>query len=342
MAGSRAWVSALRGADVLTDAEAGSLDRGLAAVAERLSDWSEADWSAAGDEDIHSLVERLLYEEVDELAGKLHTGRSRNDQVATDTRMWAMAAAGTLDREARLLQRALLEQAERHVDTLMPSYTHLQRAQPVSAGHWLLSHLWPLQRDRDRLADARRRAAVLPLGAGAVAGCAFEVDRIMLKEVLGFDDVAPNSIDAVSDRDWVADLLYAASMMAVHLSQLAEDLIVFGSSEFGFVKFSDRFSTGSSLMPQKRNPDALELARAKGGRLIGELAGFLAVLKGLPSAYNKDLQEDKTALFGVYDTLVATLPAVRGTVATLEIDAARCEAAVDAAMLATDLADELV
>lgn len=342
IAGSRAWIGALRGAGVLTEEEATALDTGLVAVAERLSEWGESDWSAAPDEDIHSLVERLLYEEAGELAGKLHTGRSRNDQVATDTRLWTISAAATLQRELRLLQRALVAQAEAHVETLMPAYTHLQRAQPVSVAHWLLSHVWPLQRDRDRLDDARRRASVLPLGSGAVAGCAFEVDRIMLKEVLGFGDVAPNSMDAVADRDWAADLLYAASMIAVHLSRLAEDLIIFGSSEFGFVRFSDRFSTGSSLMPQKRNPDALELARAKGGRLIGELTGFLSVMKGLPSAYNKDLQEDKAALFAAYDTLVATLPAVRGTVATLEIDAQRCAAAVDAAMLATDLADELV
>jgi len=340
--GSRAWAAALADAGVVTEAEAAALDAGLAAVARRLAGWTDADWGAAPDEDVHSLVERLLHEEAGEVAGKLHTGRSRNDQVATDGRLWAMAAAGALDEELRSLQRALLEQAERHVDTVMPAYTHLQRAQPVSAAHWLLSHFWPLERDRARLRDARERAAVLPLGSGAVAGCPFPIDRSRLAEELGFRDVSPNSMDAVADRDWVAELLFVLSLAGVHLSRLAEDLIVYGSSEFGFVRFSDRFSTGSSLMPQKRNPDALELARAKGGRLIGELTAFLTVLKGLPSGYNKDLQEDKTALFAAHDTLLLVLPAVRGTVATLELDAVRCAAAIDAAMLTTDLADALV
>jgi argininosuccinate lyase len=340
--GSRAWARALAAAGVLTPAEGETLRAGLARVGLRLGTWSEAEWDAAADEDVHTLVERLLYDEVGAVAGKLHTGRSRNDQVATDGRLWAMGAVSRLDALLRDVQRALLEQAEAHAATVIPAYTHLQRAQPVSAAHWLLSHAWPLARDRERLGEARDRVAVLPLGSGAIAGCAFPVDRVLLQETLGFRAVTPNSIDAVADRDWVAELLFVAAMVGVHLSRLAEDLIVYSTAEFGFVRMSDRFSTGSSLMPQKRNPDALELARGKAGRLIGELTTVLVVLKGLPSGYNKDLQEDKDAMFAAFDTLEALLPAVAGTVRTMEIDPARCAAAVDASMLATDLADFLV
>jgi argininosuccinate lyase len=342
VAGSRAWAAALGSAGVISAAEAAALDEGLERVAQRLATWTEAQWAEAPDEDIHSLVERLLREEVGAVAGKLHTGRSRNDQVATDTRLWAMHAAAALDARLRDVQRALLEQAEAHLDTVMPAYTHLQRAQPVSAAHWLLSHAWPLARDRERLGDACDRLAVLPLGSGAIAGCPFPIDRVLLQETLGFRAVSQNSIDAVADRDWTAELLFVASLIGVHLSRLAEDLILFASAEFRFVRLSDRFSTGSSLMPQKRNPDALELARGKAGRLIGELMGVLTLLKGLPSGYNKDLQDDKAALFAVFDTLEMLLPAVAGTVRTLEFDVARCAAAVDTPMLATELADFLV
>ena len=342
VAGSQAWASAIAAAGVLTHAEWLALQAGLDRVAARLEAWSDDEWRAAPDEDVHSLVERLLYEEAGDVAGKLHTGRSRNDQVATDFRLWAMGAASRLDSALRDLQRALLEQAEKHRETVMPSYTHLQRAQPVSAAHWLLSHAWPLSRDRERLAQARDRVAVLPLGSGAIAGCPFDVDRVLLKETLGFHAVSANSVDAVADRDWVAELAFVASMVGVHLSKLGEDLVLFSSAEFGFVRLSDRFSTGSSLMPQKRNPDAMELARGKAGRLLGHLTAILTVLKGLPSGYNKDLQEDKEALFDALDTLETLLPAVAGTVRTMEVDAARCAAAVDAAMLATDLADFLV
>jgi len=342
VAGSQAWASAIAAAGVITHAEWLRLQAGLDAVAARLEGWTADDWRAAHDEDVHSLVERLLYEEAGDVAGKLHTGRSRNDQVATDSRLWAMGAVARLDAAVRELQRALLEQAEAHRGTVMPSYTHMQRAQPVSAAHWFLSHAWPLARDRERLGQARDRVAVLPLGSGAIAGCPFPVDRVLLKETLGFHAVSPNSIDAVADRDWVAELLFVGATVGMHLSRLAEDLVVFGSQEWGFVRFSDRFSTGSSLMPQKRNPDAMELARGKAGRLIGNLTGILTVLKGLPSGYNKDLQEDKEALFDTFDTLEALLPAVAGTVRTLELNAERCAAAVDAGMLATDLADFLV
>jgi argininosuccinate lyase len=342
LAVSQAWVEGLREAGVLGAEDAGVLASGLDEVGARLEQWTQEGWAAAGDEDIHTLVERLLAEEVGEVAGKLRTGRSRNDQVATDGRLWAMTAVGALEREIRGLQAALVDRAERYVGLVMPSYTHLQRAQPVLAGHWLLSHFWPLERDVERLGDARRRTAVLPLGSGAVAGCPFPVDRARLAGRLGFEGVSENSMDAVADRDWVAELLFVIALLGVHLSRLGEDLIVFASSEFGFVRLSDSFSTGSSLMPQKRNPDPLELARAKAGRLVGELAGFMGVLKGLPSGYNKDLQEDKTALFGAVDTLLVLIPAVTGAVGTLELDEARCEAAVDAGMMATDVADALV
>ncbi len=342
LAGSRAWITALAAAGVLAADEHAELDAGLERVETRLGGWSDAEWIAAPDEDVHSLVERLLREEAGPLAGKLHTGRSRNDQVATDTRAWALAAVARLDPLLGEVQNALLGQAERHLDTIMPAYTHLQRAQPVAAAHWLLSHAWPLARDRERLAQARGRVAVLPLGSGAVAGCPYPVDRELLRERLGFDGVSANSIDAVADRDWVAELLFVVALVGVHLSRLAEDLILFASSEWGFVRLSDAFSTGSSLMPQKRNPDALELARGQAGHLLGELVAVLVTLKGLPSGYNKDLQEDKRALFSACDTLEALLPAVAGTVATLEVDTARCRAAVDAGMLTTELADHLV
>lgn len=340
--GSIAWAAGLSRAGVITEEEGARLREGLEAVGERVAAFSPAEWSSLPDEDIHSLVERLLHEEVGPLAGKLHTGRSRNDQVATDTRLWAMRATERTEALVSDLQRALVAQAEANLDTVMPSYTHLQRAQPVSAAHWLLSHAWALARDRERLSGARQRIAVLPLGSGAIAGCPFPIDREALRVALGFAALTPNSIDAVGDRDWIAELLSAAAILGVHLSRLAEDLILFTSAEFGFVQLSDAYSTGSSLMPQKRNPDAMELARGKAGRLIGNLSGLLVLLKGLPTGYNKDLQEDKEALFDTVDTLDALLPAVTGSVATMRFDAARCAGAVDAAMLATDLADHLV
>jgi argininosuccinate lyase len=342
IAGSEAWVRALGEAGVLADAEVQALSDGLGRVRRRLQSWGSADWDAAPDEDIHSLVERLLKEEAGEVAGKLHTGRSRNDQVATDGRLWARGAAARLDVAIQALEGALVDQAERHVETLMPAHTHLQPAQPVTAGHWLLSHAWALERDRARLADAADRASTLVLGSGAVAGCPFPIDRRALARELGFARVADNSMDAVADRDWAAELLFVCSLLGVHLSRLAEDLIVFASEPFGFVRLSDRFTTGSSLMPQKRNPDGLELARGKAGVLMGQLMALLASLKGTPSGYNKDLQEDKALLFAAFDTLEAVLPAVTGTVATLEVRADRCAAAIAPALMATDLADLLV
>lgn len=336
---SKAWAVALWDAGVLTLDESRELERGLDRVGERLANGATP---LPSDEDIHTMIDRLLHEEVGDVASKLHTGRSRNDQVATATRLWTMDACQRLDAAVRELQHAMLEQASRLEDALLPAYTHLQRAQPVSAAHWMLAHFWPLDRDRVRLAATARAASVMPLGAGAVAGCAFPVSRVLLQGSLGFTSVSPNSIDAVSDRDFVAEALFALSLTAVHLSRLAEDLILYGSSEFGFVRFGDRFSTGSSMMPQKRNPDALELARGSGGRVLGDLTALLATLKGLPSGYNKDLQDDKRALFGAVDTMLLVLPAVAGALAELTFDRQRMEAAVSGAMMATDLADYLV
>ena len=338
--GSRAWVQALARADVLTREEARALDEGLLAVARRLSGGIPA---GAGDEDIHTLVERLLYEEIGDLAGKLHTGRSRNDQVATDSRLWALRALHRVDVELRALQSALLEQAAQNVDVLMPAYTHLRRAQPVRVAHWLLSYFWALDRDCQRLVHATERVSTLPLGSGAIAGSGFPVDRTLLKELLGFRSVTHNSLDTVGDRDWVCEVVFVAALLGAHLSRLAEDLIVFSSEEFGFLRLPEAYTTGSSLMPQKRNPDGLELARGKAARLNGDVTAALAMLKGLPSGYNKDMQEDKTLLFDAIDTLLLLLPPTRETVAGLVFNEQALQAALsDESLLATDLADELV
>ena len=338
---SKAWAVGLWSAGVLTREESARLEAGLDAVAARLDAGSVA--PLASDEDVHTLIDRLLREEVGELGARLHTGRSRNDQVATATRLWTIDACHRLDAVVRELQQALVAQAESLGPALMPAYTHLQRAQPVLAAHWALSHFWPLERDRARLAAAGRAgAASLPLGAGATAGSAYPVSRVLLKESLGFAAPSANSIDAVGDRDFVAELLFTLALVGTHLSRLAEDLILYGSSEFGFVKFGDAYSTGSSMMPQKRNPDALELARATGSRVLGDLTALLATMKGLPSGYNKDMQEDKRALFDAVDAALLVLPAAAGAVAELTFDTARMRAALTSGMMATDLADYLV
>ena len=336
---SKAWAVALWSAGVLTLEESVRMEAGLDRVAERLADGVTP---LASDEDVHTLIDRLLREEIGDLGAKLHTGRSRNDQVATATRLWTIDAAQRVDAAVRELQAVLIERAESLGDAVMPAYTHMQQAQPVLASHWLLSHFWPLERDRRRLAAAKAAAAVLPLGSGAVAGSAFAVPRALLKEQLGFSAISPNSVDAVSDRDFVAETLFALTLLATHLSKLAEDLIVFGTTEFGFVRFGEGFTTGSSMMPQKRNPDALELARAAAPRALGSLTALLATLKGLPSGYNKDLQEDKRALFDATDALLLVLPAAAGAVNELTFDTARMAQAVSPATLATDLADYLV
>jgi argininosuccinate lyase len=336
---SQAWARGLQTAGVYTADECATVVAGLDAVAKR---FAAGEQPIAADEDIHTMVDRLLHEEAGAPAGRLHTGRSRNDQVATDTRLWTLDAITRIDAMLRDVQLALLEQAESHTDAIMPAYTHLQRAQPVAVAHWLLAHSWALTRDRARLAEARDRVAVMPLGSGAIAGSAFPIPREQICADLGFVAISPNSIDAVGDRDFVAEVLFVLSMTGMHLSRLAEDLILYGSSEFGFVKFGDSYSTGSSMMPQKRNPDALELARGAGARVLGGLVAMLATIKGLPSGYNKDLQEDKRSLFDAVDGMVLLLPAVSGSVRTLTFQREKMAAAVSSAMMATDLADYLV
>jgi len=336
---SQAWAVALWGAGVLTLEESKRIERGLGAVGQKLAAGAQP---IESDEDVHTLIDRMLHDEIGDLASKLHTGRSRNDQVATATRLWSMDACTKLDASVRTLQQVMLDQATAHEDALMPAYTHLQRAQPVAVAHWMLSHFWPLERDRSRIASASRTAAVLPLGAGAIAGCAFPISRVLLQGSLGFGSISQNSIDAVGDRDFIAELLFSVAMIATHVSRLAEDLIIYGSSEFGFVQFGDAFTTGSSMMPQKRNPDALELARGTGARAIGDLSTLLATLKGLPSGYNKDLQDDKRVLFDAVDTILLVLPAVAGALQETRFNVKRMRAALSSSMMATDLADYLV
>jgi argininosuccinate lyase len=339
--GSVAWARALVDAGVLTGAERETLVGGLEQVRAEFAAGTFV--SAAGDEDIHTAVERRLTEVVGAVAGKLHTGRSRNDQVATDVLLWLLDAQTHLKALLVGLMGALLHQAERYLDAVMPGYTHLQPAQPVTVAHWLLSHFWALARDVERqenLADAWR--AKCPLGAGALAGTPYPIDRQKLAESLGFCRASSNSLDAVADRDHVAESLFTAALIGAHLSRLAEDLIIYANPNFGFVQLDERYSTGSSLMPQKRNPDPLELARGKAGRLIGHLAGLLTTLKGLPSSYNKDLQEDKEPLFDAYDTLMVLLPPLAGLIETLTLNPDRMRAALIESMLATDLADYLV
>jgi argininosuccinate lyase len=337
--GSKAWAHALGRAGVVTPAEEHQLLDGLDKVAERLADGAAV---GAPDEDVHTLVERLLYDEVGAVAGKLHTGRSRNDQVATDLRLWTLEAIDHLDLELAALGRTLVARAREGVDDLLPGYTHGQRAQPVRWAYVLLAHAWPLVRDRQRLADARRRVAELPLGSGALAGSGFAVDRILLKEALGFRALSANALDATGDRDFVAEVLFDLVLIGTHLSRLGGELALYTSAEFGFVRLSDEFSTGSSLLPQKRNPDVFELARAKSVRVLGHLVALVGTLKGLPAGYSKDLQEDKSLLFDAFDTLCLVLAAVTGAVASMTVDNTRMTAALDASLHATDLADLLV
>lgn len=336
---SRAWALALREAGIFSSGECEVIRNGLDSVAAVIASGNIVD---PQDEDVHTLVDRLLHDAVGDVASKLHTGRSRNDQVATDTRMWCADACAQIKSSILELQKTLVARADELADTMMPAYTHLQRAQPVLAAHWILAHFWSLQRDIARLHAARSAALVLPLGSGAIAGSAFPVPRELLRTELGFERVSDNSIDAVGDRDFVADLAYGVTMIATHLSRLAEDLIIFGSSEFGFVRFGDTFSTGSSMMPQKRNPDALELARGCAGRAGGDLFTLLTTLKGLPSGYNKDLQEDKRAVFDAVDMILLVLTAVNGAVAELRFDSWKMRAALSSGLMATDLADYLV
>jgi len=338
--GSMAYARALAQAGVITDEECSQLLEGLLQV--------QAEFDAgtfeikANDEDIHTAVERRLGELNGAVAGKLHTGRSRNDQVATDLRLYLMTVITGMDTLLVKLQTAIVDQAEAQLDAIMPGYTHMQQAQPVRFSHWLMAFFWKFQRDRERLASVHRETASLPLGAGALAGNPLVIDRRALADDLGFDRVADNSMDAISDRDYVAAFLAWAALVQIHISSLAEDLIIWSSREFGFVEVSDAYATGSSLMPQKKNPDSLELMRGKSGRVVGHLTGLLTTLKGLPSTYNKDLQEDKEALFDTIETLTLELPVTVGVIQTLSVHKERMAAALEEGILATDLADYLV
>jgi len=338
--GSIAWTHALSKIGILNADEARQIERGLEQIGTELAGGTFP--YVATDEDIHTAVERRLGELIGDAAGKLHTGRSRNDQVAADFRQWLMEADGRLLAELRTLQASLVARAERDFGLAMPGYTHTQRAQPVLLSHWWLAHFWALDRDAERLSQLRARTAVCPLGSGALAGTAYLVDREAIAKELGFARASANSLDAVSDRDFAAEFLFWTALTGVHLSRLADALILFSTAEFGFVEMADAYSTGSSLMPQKKNPDVLELVRGKSGKLIGLLTGLLATLKGLPSAYDKDLQEDKLPVFEAADTMEAILPVLGRLIGSLSVNRGKMSAAIDDGMLATDLADYLV
>lgn len=336
VAGSIAWVEALSQAKVLSVRGASRLTSALRSVGK-----AGVPEDAAA-EDVHSFVEGALHGKLGPLAGKLHTGRSRNDQVATDFRLWLRSAFDEARKLTLDLASALAARARAEAGTALPGYTHLKRAEPITFGHWCLAYVEMLLRDADRLAAARLRANECPLGSGALSGTPLPVDRAALAKRLGFDRPSANSLDAVSDRDAAAEFLFAASLLQVHLSRMGEDLIFLSSDEAGFVTLPDALATGSSRMPQKKNPDLLELARGHAGRAIGELAGFLAVVKGLPLAYDKDLQLDKEPAFRVRAVLGALLPALTQLVATILLDRERMRAAAgDDRLLATELADAL-
>ena len=338
---TRAHAGVLHRAGLLDDDEFAAVEGALHTLAARVADGSFG--PAAGDEDVHTAVERGLLDLLGPTGGKLRAGRSRNDQVATDFRLYLRDGARVVAGALVDLVRALAEQSRVHVEVIAPGFTHLQHAQPVSFGHELAKHAHAFGRDLDRLADWDRRAALSPLGAGALAGSALDLDPHAVAAELGFDAPIPNSIDAVSDRDFVAEFLFVAAMVGVHLSRLGEEICLWASREFGWATLDDAWSTGSSIMPQKKNPDIAELARGKSGRLIGDLTGVLATLKGLPFAYNRDLQEDKEPVFDAMDTLVLVLPAMTGSVATLSFDSERMAAsAPEGYALATEIAEWLV
>ncbi len=292
---------------------------------------------------MHSFVEARLIELTGDLGRKLHTGRSRNDQVATDFRLWTRNSIDELDQVIRSLQASLLDFAETHRDVVIPGYTHLQRAQPVLLAHWTLAYFEMLARDRERLTEVRRRVNVLPLGSAALAGTSFPIDREALARSLGFEGVSRNSLDAVSDRDFCVEFLSACSLIMVHLSRMAEDIILYATSEFGFFVLGDAIATGSSLMPQKKNPDSMELVRGKAGRVFGDLVALLTTLKGLPLAYNKDMQEDKEAVFDAFDTVRSSVEVTATVMRNIAVDRDRALAASSRGyMNATELADYLV
>ena len=339
---SIAHANGLANAGVLTDNERTQIVDGLTALLEEEAT-TDGFWRGADAEDVHSLIEAKLIEQIGDAGRKLHTGRSRNDQVATAFRLWVRYEIESTILRTRDVQMALVAFAERHKNAVIPGYTHLQRAQPVLFAHWCLAYFEMLKRDRERLLDAHKRVNVLPLGSGALAGTGFPIDRAAVAAELGFAGISKNSLDAVSDRDFAVEFVAACSLLMVHLSRLAEDLILYCSQEFGLVMLSDAVSSGSSLMPQKKNPDALELLRGKAGRVFGHNLGLLTMLKGLPLAYNKDMQEDKEAVFDTADNVNISLRAAKIVLdnATLNEDRAR-ESATTGYLNATELADHLV
>jgi argininosuccinate lyase len=338
--GSRAWARALERAGVLTHEEGRRIEEALAEILERGR--SNAAFVDGPDEDVHSFVERLLVGRLGDAGRRLHTGRSRNEQVSVDLRLYLRRRIPLLRVGLERLIAALLDQASAAGDALMPAFTHFRPAQPVLVAHFFLAHVAPLRRDHERFAGAIDEADALPLGSGAIAGTSYAIDVAALARDLGFSRVAANSIDASSDRDFAATFLYASALTMVHLSRLAEDLIVLCGEGHRFFELSDALSTGSSMMPQKKNPDPLELVRGKTGRALGHLAGLLTTMKGLPSGYNKDLQEDKQAVFDSEDALSGSLAVVKSVVAGLTLDRPRAEAAASGLLLATDVADYLV
>ena len=336
--GSIAHAQMLVAQGIISSADGQAIVEGLNKVAAELANGTFPFKDAL--EDIHMNVEDRLKDLIGPAAGRLHTARSRNDQVATGFRLWTRDLIDKIDGSLKTLQSVLIDKAEKHAGTIMPGFTHMQVGQPVTVGHHLLAYVEMIGRDRGRLADARKRLNELPLGAGALGGTSFPIDRSMTAKTLGFDRPMGNSMDAVADRDFALEVMATASILSVHLSRLAEELVIWFSPQFGFIKFSDAFTTGSSMMPQKRNPDAAELVRAKSGRVIGALIGLLTVMKGLPMTYSKDMQEDKEALFGVADTLELCIAATTGMIADLEPVADRMkESARSGYSTATDLAD---
>jgi argininosuccinate lyase len=338
---TRAHASVLSAAGLLSAEELTRVESAIEEVASGVA--AGTIMPTAADEDVHTAIERLLVERLGDLGGKLRAGRSRNDQVATDFRLFLRDAAQVIALATLDLIAAVQIQARAHVGTASPGFTHLQHAQPVSFGHELAKHVHALLRDTDRLADWSRRASISPLGAGALAGSSLDLDPEAVARDLGFDAALGNSIDATSDRDWVAEFCFIGAMLGVHLSRIGEEVIVMASREFGWAQLDDQWSTGSSIMPQKKNPDVAELARGKAGRLIGNLTGLLATLKGMPFGYNRDLQEDKEPAFDTVDQLLLVLPAMTGMIGTLRFDTARMAAsAPEGYALATDIAEWLV
>jgi argininosuccinate lyase len=338
--GSLAWADALVACGALTRDDGDRIRQGLNDILAHGR--RDPSWVNGPDEDVHSFVERQLVERIGDAGRRLHTGRSRNEQVSLDLRLYLRNRIPHLQAGVRALMSTLADQADRAGDSVMPSYTHMRRAMPVLVAHFLLSHAAALRRDHDRLGTAAAEADAMPLGSGAIAGTAYAVDVRALAARLGFSRVVSNSIDASSDRDFAATFVYACAMTMVHLSRMAEDFILLTSEEFGFFELSDRSATGSSMMPQKKNPDPLELVRGKAGRSLGRLAGLMTTIKGLPTGYNKDLQEDKEAVFDSEDTLRVSLDATRAVVQHLTLNTDRTGPAASGLLLATDVADYLV